>query len=129
VDVRTGFWEERIATIISAKKICELGTSAVTSLLIHVPLMIEAICSSETSVFTRATWRHIPEDGILLVLNVRNYSFVLETLQKPNLFNHSNILMQHEFHRGHVSSGADVMQYCTLHPVLLVICLHYQCAG
>jgi hypothetical protein len=27
--------------------------------------MMEAIRSSKTSVFTRATWRHIPEDGIL----------------------------------------------------------------
>jgi hypothetical protein len=27
--------------------------------------MMEVICSSGTSVFTRATWHHVPEDGIL----------------------------------------------------------------
>jgi hypothetical protein len=27
--------------------------------------MMEAICSSETSLLTRVTWRDIPEDGIL----------------------------------------------------------------
>jgi hypothetical protein len=32
---------------------------------ILVTLMMEAIDSSETPVFTIATWRSIPEDGIL----------------------------------------------------------------
>jgi hypothetical protein len=33
--------------------------------LIPVTLMREALLSSETSVLIRATWRHIPKDGIL----------------------------------------------------------------
>jgi hypothetical protein len=37
----------------------------VFSLLILFNLMWKAICSSETPVITRATRRHIPEDGIL----------------------------------------------------------------
>jgi hypothetical protein len=32
---------------------------------ILVTLMMKAIHSSETSVIVRATWRHIPENGIL----------------------------------------------------------------
>jgi hypothetical protein len=48
--------------------------------------MIEEICSSETSVLTRATWHNIPGDDILHshhCENLRSY----KTLMHPNNFN------------------------------------------
>jgi hypothetical protein len=75
--VRTDVSEEDIASIIRVTRICELGTLAVTIVLrllvaanvvpssqILFTLMMEAILSSETLVFTRATRRNIPQDGI-----------------------------------------------------------------
>jgi hypothetical protein len=60
----------RITSIITVEGISELETTlAVTSnwstLLILSTVKMEAICSFKTSVLTRATRRHIPEDGIL----------------------------------------------------------------
>jgi hypothetical protein len=52
--VRTDVSEERLASIIRMKRIIELRTTLAVS-----------ISSSETSICTRATWRHIPQDSIL----------------------------------------------------------------
>jgi hypothetical protein len=69
--------KELIASIIRVETISKLGatlsvtsTQAVTanvvsSSLILSTLIMEEKRSSETSVLTRATWRHIQEDGIL----------------------------------------------------------------
>jgi hypothetical protein len=81
--VRTDVSEEHIASIIRVTKINELETLAVTSIRstlqrdimvtanvlpsspIPVTLMTVAMCSSETSVLTRARWHNVTEDGIL----------------------------------------------------------------
>jgi hypothetical protein len=65
--VRTDDSEEDSTPTIRVTRISELGTFTITSNRspILVTLMMDAICSSETSVLTRPTWHNIPEDGIL----------------------------------------------------------------
>jgi hypothetical protein len=66
---RTDVSDEIVASIYRVQIISELGTMlTVTSRLVHLiisALKMDAIYSSVTLVLTRATWRHIPEDGIL----------------------------------------------------------------
>jgi hypothetical protein len=56
--VRTDVSEELCASIIKVTRI------VVPTSLILVTLMMKALSSSETSVHSRATRRHIPEDDI-----------------------------------------------------------------
>jgi hypothetical protein len=74
---RTDILEEGIASIIKMERIIEVRAfshsvaqllvtaNIVPSSLILSTLMMEAVHSSETSVLTRVTSRHIPENGIL----------------------------------------------------------------
>jgi hypothetical protein len=67
--VKTDVSEVRIDSIFRVEKSATAEqreqVASSSSLADFSTLKIEAIRSSETSVCTRSTWRHIPEDGIL----------------------------------------------------------------
>jgi hypothetical protein len=132
--VRIDVSDDRIASTIRMTRIGELGTTlAVTSnrrsLLrvlvtanvvpsspILVIQIVEAICSSETSVLTRAILRNIPEDGILHNHRRENLkSYILSSIcevgtlrhllqQRSTLFTHSARLT-YKYLEGHMLIG------------------------
>jgi hypothetical protein len=89
--VRTDILEECIALIIRITRIAVLLHSVLQLLVtdnipsspVLVTLMMEAIHSSKTLVLARATWRNIPEDGILHshcreILKSYKFNFILQ---------------------------------------------------
>jgi hypothetical protein len=71
--VRTDVSEEGITSIIRVTRVGELllvTANVIPSSLILFTLMMEVIRSSKTSIFTKATWHHIPEEWILHITNV-----------------------------------------------------------
>jgi hypothetical protein len=60
-------WKVSATWLVFLRSVLQLlvTASVVLSPLIHITLMMKAICSSETSVLARAKRRNIPEDGIL----------------------------------------------------------------
>jgi hypothetical protein len=84
--VRTDVSEEHITSIIRVKRIAlssvlqlRVIAKIVLSSLILFTLMMEAICSSETSILTRAKRHNIPEYGILHSHRRKNLkSYIIE---------------------------------------------------
>jgi hypothetical protein len=72
--VRTDISQECIASTLLCSMPQLLTVHIVPSLLILFSLMMGAICSSKTLILRRATWHHIPEDGILHSYHHENLS-------------------------------------------------------
>jgi hypothetical protein len=69
-------------SIIKAKGLSELVTAnVVPSSPILVPLMMEALSSSETSFLTRATRRNIPGNATVLLIKYRIMRIILEKIE------------------------------------------------
>jgi hypothetical protein len=108
--VRTDVSEERISSIMRMTRICKLGTTltvasnrrtlrrntanVVPGSPFLITLMMEMISSYETSLFTRATRRNIPEKGVLHSHNRENrksYKVSFQSLPTDSLFNSCSI--------------------------------------
>jgi hypothetical protein len=65
------FWNATPCDFCTNRASCLLQLLVTANVVVSSPsfstLMMEAIRSSETSVFTRAAWSHIPEEGILIL--------------------------------------------------------------
>jgi hypothetical protein len=101
---------------------CSLTAKVAPSSPILVTLLVEAICSSETSVLTRATWHHIPEDDILHGHGHENFksyrglsSFSSNSNHSP--FNLNNHLILHNIR--YFCSWSRIFTLSTSQPISL----------
>jgi hypothetical protein len=93
--------KERITSIFRVEKSASEEPGARFLARGFSTLKMEAIRSSETSVHTRSSWRHIPEDGILNIQTV------------PHLFSYPSGSTFGSFTKEHHSSKTGIQRrYC-----------------